>query len=82
MFFFLCRYLGGLNEFASVGDKMYVRVNGVDEEGRLSLAYVEREQDRPKPPNRRQRRRAARGEGDEEDMKAVEVTGEFLIYTK
>ncbi|CAN0150451.1 unnamed protein product [Pylaiella littoralis] len=58
------RYLGGLNEFASVGDKMYVRVNGADEEGRLSLAYVEREQDRPKPPNRRQRRRGSSGEDE------------------
>lgn len=56
------RYLGVLSEFADVGDKMYVRVNGVDEEGRLSLAYVAREKDRPKPPNRRQRRLAARGE--------------------
>ena len=43
---------------------MYVRVNGVDEEGRLSLAYAAREKDRPKPPNRRQRRRAERGEGE------------------
>ena len=56
------RYLGSLDEFASVGDKMYVRVNGLDEEGRLSLAYEAREQDRPRPPNRRQRRRAERGE--------------------
>lgn len=45
-----------------MGDKMYVRVNGLDEEGRLSLAYVAREKDRPKPPNRRQRRLAERGE--------------------
>lgn len=57
------RYLGALSEFAAVGDKMYVRVNGADEEGRLSLAYVAREKDRPKLPNRRERRRAARGEG-------------------
>ncbi|CAM9862061.1 unnamed protein product, partial [Ectocarpus fasciculatus] len=64
------RYLDSLNEFASVGDKMYVRVNGVDEEGRLSLAYVAREKDRPKPPNRRERRRAARG-----DKEAAESTG-------
>ncbi|CAM9593841.1 unnamed protein product [Scytosiphon promiscuus] len=56
------RYLDNLEEFATAGDKMYVRVNGVDEEGRLSLAYVAREQDRPKPANRRQRRRAERGE--------------------
>ncbi|CAN0065774.1 unnamed protein product, partial [Hapterophycus canaliculatus] len=56
------RYLDNLDAFATEGDKMYVRVNGVDEEGRLSLAYVAREQDRPKPPNRRQRRRAERGD--------------------
>lgn len=58
------RYLDNLGEFAAVGDKLYVRVNGVDDEGRLSLAYVAREQDRPKPPNRRQRRRAERGESE------------------
>ena len=57
------RYLENLNEFAAVGDKMYVRVKGVDEEGRLALSYEAREKDRPKPPNRRQRRGAARGEG-------------------
>lgn len=57
------RYLGALGEFAGVGDKMYVRVNGVDDEGRLSLGYVAREKDRPKPPNRRERRRAERAEG-------------------
>ena len=41
-----------------------MRVDGLDGEGRLSLAYVAREKDRPKPPNRRQRRLAARGEDD------------------
>eukprot|EP00903_Cladosiphon_okamuranus_P019672 g18081.t2 len=65
------RYLGALSEFADVGDKMYVRVNGLDEEGRLSLAYVAREKDRPKPPNRRQRRLAERGE-DGPAAKAVD----------
>ena len=57
------RYLENLNDFAAVGDKMYVRVKGVDEEGRLSLSYEAREKDRPRPPNRRERRGAARGEG-------------------
>eukprot|EP00752_Nemacystus_decipiens_P017765 g15927.t2 len=59
------RYLGNLSEFADVGDKMHVKVDGVDEEGRLSLAYVAREKDRPGPPNRRERRRAERGERDD-----------------
>lgn len=68
------RYLDSLNEFASVGENMYVRVNGVDEEGRLSLAYVARDKDRPKPPNRRERRRAARG-----DKEAGENKGEFFV---
>ncbi|CBJ31572.1 conserved unknown protein [Ectocarpus siliculosus] len=70
------RYLDNLNEFASVGDKMYVRVNGVDEEGRLSLAYAAREKDRPKPPNRRERRRAARGDQGAAENKGDEGTQE------
>lgn len=41
---------------------MYVRVKGLDAEGRLSLLYVGRERDRPKPPNRRERRAAERGQ--------------------
>lgn len=69
------RYLDNLNEFASAGDKMYVRVNGVDEEGRLALAYVAREKDRPKPPNRRERRRAAIG-----DQGAAENKGKGKFF--
>lgn len=56
------RYLGNLKDFALVGDKMYVEVKEVDEEGRLALSYVAREKDRPKPLNRRQRRSTERGE--------------------
>lgn len=53
-----CRsYIVSMWQFAGVGDKIRVRVNGLDDEGRLSLAFVQREQDTERLPNRRERRR-------------------------
>lgn len=56
---------------ARVGEKLYVTVRGVSPEGRLSLAYIQSEKNRTRSPNRRERRRAARGEG------SGSVAGEF-----
>lgn len=57
-----CRYIHSLADFATVGDKMYVRVNGLNDQGRLSLCFVAREQDRPRGPNRRERRMMGMGD--------------------
>lgn len=73
--------MGALSEFAEVGDKMYVKVNGTDEEGRLSLAYVARGKDRPSPPNRRQRRRAEREEKGDGPAGKGEIFSRLSCYS-
>ncbi|CAM9248889.1 unnamed protein product [Discosporangium mesarthrocarpum] len=54
-------FIENMQEFASPGDKMHVTVLSI-EGGRLSLGFIDRDQDVVKLPNRRTRRALARGD--------------------